>query len=115
MRRSLCAALAVLALIPAAAGAQTIAITGGRVFPVSGAPIENATVLMRDGKIVAVGADVAIPEGAQRIDAAGRWVTPGIFNPSTLLGLVGVSGIDDTRLIAERVHDPDCISASCLL
>ena len=41
--------------------AQTIAITGGKVYPVSGPPIENGTVLIRDGKIVAVGANVAVP------------------------------------------------------
>ena len=69
------------------AGAQTIAITGGRVFPVSGPVIENGTVLIRDGKIVQVGATVAIPAGAQRIDATGKWVTPGLIDAQTQLGL----------------------------
>ena len=46
-------------------GAQTIAITGGKVYPVSGPPIENGTVLIRDGKIVAVGKNIAIPADAQ--------------------------------------------------
>ena len=51
-------AAAVLALTVSWAGAsraQTVAITGGKVYPVSGRPIENGTVLIRDGKIVAVG------------------------------------------------------------
>jgi imidazolonepropionase-like amidohydrolase len=69
------------------AGAQTIAITGGRVFPVSGPPIDNGTVLIRDGKIVSVGANVAIPAGATRIDATGKWVTPGLVDAQTQLGL----------------------------
>ncbi len=78
------------------AGAQTVAITGGKVFPVSGAPSPNGTVLIKDGKIVAVGAaaDVKVPSEAQRIDATGKWVTPGLFNAGTQLGLfeIGFSG-----------------------
>ena len=46
---------------PRAARAQTIAITGGKVYPVSGPPIEGGTVLMRDGKIVAVGSASRFP------------------------------------------------------
>jgi imidazolonepropionase-like amidohydrolase len=115
MRRTLaaCVALAIATLATATgAAAQTIAITGGRVFPVSGAPIENGTVLMRDGKIVAVGADVPIPAGAERIDATGRWVTPGIFNPSTLLGLVEVGAVAETRQATSRNTDQDRIHAA---
>ena len=82
--------------------AQTIAITGGRVFPVSGAPIDNGTVLIRDGSIVAVGASVAIPADARRIDATGKWVTPGLVNASTQLGLVEVGAIADTRDVNAR-------------
>lgn len=70
-----------------AGNAQTIAITGGTVYPVSGPKIENGTVLMRDGKIVAVGASVSVPDDAQRIDARGKWVTPGFINSATTLGL----------------------------
>jgi imidazolonepropionase-like amidohydrolase len=66
--------------------AQSIAITGGKVYPVSGPPIENGTVLMRDGKIVAVGKDIAIPSDAQKVDATGKWVTPGFVNAYTNLG-----------------------------
>jgi imidazolonepropionase-like amidohydrolase len=74
--------------------AQTIAITGGKVYPVSGPPIEGGTVLIRNGKIVAVGKDVAIPSDAEKIDATGKWVTPGLVNAYTNLGFgdVGFSG-----------------------
>src|SRR6266550_2511786 len=58
-----------LASLPLAA--QTIAITGGKVYPVSGPPIEGGTVIISNGKITAVGASVAIPASAQRIDATG--------------------------------------------
>lgn len=72
--------------------AQTIAITGGRVFPVSGPVIENGTVIIRDGKIVEVGAGVAVPAGARRVDATGKWVTPGLVDAETQLGLFDVAG-----------------------
>ena len=86
------AALVFCNIALASAGAQMIAITGGRVFPVSGPPIDNGTVLIRDGKIVEVGAAVAIPAGTQRIDAGGKWVTPGLVNADTQLGLFDVAG-----------------------
>jgi imidazolonepropionase-like amidohydrolase len=82
------AALACLtALASTQVDAQTIAITGGTVYPVSGPKIENGTVLIRDGRIVAVGANVAVPADAERVDARGKWVTPGFINSATTLGL----------------------------
>src|SRR5678816_2265802 len=76
--------------------AQSIAITGGRVFPVSGPAIDNGTVLIRDGKIVAVGTNVSVPADARRIDASGKWVTPGIFNAATVLGITEVNAVQGT-------------------
>lgn len=113
MRRLLgVAGLAAVALAAPRATAQTIAITGGRVFPVSGPPIDNATVLMRDGKIVAVGANVNVPADAERVDATGKWVTPGIFNPSTLLGLVEVGAVGETRQAGARNTEQDRVHAA---
>ena len=106
-RLALAAAAAMLA---APASAQTIAITGGRVHPVSSAPIENGTVLIRDGRIVAVGADVAIPADAQRVDATGKVVTPGLINSSTQLGLVEIAQEPSTRDV--RAAGGDGIAAA---
>jgi len=97
-----CAAIVITATT---AAAQTIAITGARVYPVSSAPIENGTVLVRDGKIVAVGSNVTIPSGAQRIDAAGKWVTPGLINSATQLGLVEIGAVQETRDATARGRD----------
>ena len=82
--------------------AQTIAITGGTVYPVSGPKIENGTVILRDGKIVQVGAGLAAPAGAQVIDARGKWVTPGLIHGGTTLGLVEVGSVGDTRETSQR-------------
>jgi imidazolonepropionase-like amidohydrolase len=87
------------------ANAQTIAITGGKVYPVSGAPIENGTVLIRDGKIVAVGSNISVPGDAQRIDATGKWVTPGLINSATEIGLVEIGAVRESRDDAARGKD----------
>ena len=103
---AVCATL--LAAIPA--HGQTVAITGGTVYPISGPAIRNGTVVMRDGKIIAVGADVAVPSGAQRIDATGKIVTPGFIDASTTLGLVEIGGEPSTR--DANAKGTDAIAAS---
>lgn len=100
--RSALGAIAALSVAASVGSAQTIAITNAKVYPVSSAPIQNGTVLLRDGKIVAVGANVTIPANAQRIDASGKWVTPGLINAGTQLGLVEVGQVADTRNATAR-------------
>ncbi|KAA5805493.1 amidohydrolase family protein [Alkalicaulis satelles] len=79
-------------LSAATALAQTIAVTNGRVITNAEAGvIESGTVLIRDGRIAEVGANVRIPSGARVIDAEGGWITPGLFHPQTELGLVEVA------------------------
>ena len=98
MPRPLSASLLALSLAVAAPGtAQTVAITGGTVYPVSGPPIERGTVLVRDGKIAAVGASVTVPADAQRIDATGKIVTPGLVNAATSLGITEIGAVPATR------------------
>jgi imidazolonepropionase-like amidohydrolase len=95
IRVILSAVALVLAAAPAAA--QTIAIVGGTVHPVSGPPIQNGTVIITNGRITAVGAGIAVPAGALRIDATGKWVTPGLIESNTQLGLREISGIAETN------------------
>ena len=83
-------------------GAQTIAITNGTVALGDGSePIRGATVVFRNGRIVAAGPGVPVPAGAQVIDANGKWVTPGIVAGFSRLGLaevdLGADGSDDTE------------------
>jgi imidazolonepropionase-like amidohydrolase len=96
-------AVAIAAAIPV--GAQTIAITGGKVYPVSGPPIEGGTVVIVNGKISAVGSGIPIPEGAQRIDATGKIVTPGFVNAATQLGVQEVAAVSNTRDASARGKD----------
>lgn len=88
-----------LVLMVAPVQAQVVAITGGTIYPVSGPKVENGTLLLRDGKIAAVGANIPIPEGATRIEAAGRWITPGFIHGRTTLGLklFEIGGQPDTE------------------
>ncbi|MDH4107530.1 MAG: amidohydrolase family protein [Gammaproteobacteria bacterium] len=83
--------LLLVAFASTGAVAQTTAIVGGRVHTMGPAgTLENATVLIENGVIVAVGAAVAAPPGATVINAAGKVVTPGLFSPLGNLGLVEV-------------------------
>lgn len=69
------------AAFSATARAETIAIRGGTIITVGPqGTIANGTVLVRDGRIAAVGQDVAVPAGARVIDATGRYVIPGIID-----------------------------------
>lgn len=67
---------------------ENLAIVGGTVFTATGQRIENGVVVMIDGRIAAVGGpDTPIPAGVRRIDAAGRFVTPGVIDAHSHLGV----------------------------
>ncbi|PZG10966.1 amidohydrolase [Nonomuraea aridisoli] len=66
---------------------MNLAITSGYVVPVDGDPIDGGTVLIQDGKITAVGRDVAVPDGTPVVDAAGGWVLPGFVEAHGHLGV----------------------------
>jgi imidazolonepropionase-like amidohydrolase len=68
----------------------TFAIRNARIITVSGPDIENGTVVIRDGKIEAVGTNVSVPAGAQSIDGRGLSVYPGMIDAGTNMGLVEV-------------------------
>lgn len=100
-RRAILIAILGLPLSPAIA--DTIAITGARVHTMAAAgTLENATVVMQDGRIVAVGKDVAIPAAATRIDGSGKILTPGILSPFGQIGLVEVNGVAGTVDAVQR-------------
>jgi imidazolonepropionase-like amidohydrolase len=95
MKTALLSAVAVAALtfaVPALA--ETVAITHARILTSGPAgEITQGTIVLRDGKIAAVGAAVATPAGARVIDAAGGVVTPGLFATGSMLGAVEVHAL----------------------
>ena len=75
--------------------AQTVAIQGGTVIPIVGPPIQGGTVLIREGRIAEVGANVSVPTGAQIIDATDRFVLPGLVDAMSYYGISG-SDLNET-------------------
>lgn len=111
----LCAGLISSAAWSQAAKPSAYAIKGGKVFTLAGAPIEHGTVVIRDGKIVAVGADVAIPADAQVIDATGLEVYPGMFDAATQIGLAEISQVSATLDVTELGdYNPELIAATAV-
>ncbi len=98
MKRLLPLLATAAAFAAAPATAQSVAIVNAKLVIGDGsAPIDGGTVLIRDGRVVAAGAHVALPQGMQTIDAGGHFVTPGIVAGFTRLGIVEVDGVDATN------------------
>ena len=86
--------------IPGAPQSAPVAIVGATVHPIDGAPIDGATIVFNEGIIVAIGRGVAVPSGAEMIDATGKHVYPGLIASATSLGLVEIGAVgvtDDQR------------------
>ena len=66
---------------------RTTAIVGATILDGAGNQIERGTVVMVDGRVSAIGANLAPPAGAVIVDGAGRWVTPGIIDAHSHLGV----------------------------
>ena len=92
-----------VAQAPAKAGG-VIAITGGKLLTVSHGVIENGVLLIKDGKISAVGENgkVDVPKDATIVDAHGMTVYPGLIEPDTTLGLTEVGSDENSNDLAER-------------
>lgn len=83
----------------------TFVIRNARIITVSGADIENGSLVIREGKIAAVGTTVDVPANAQTIDARGLSIYPGMIDAGTSMGLVevgqGASGTVDTSEVGD--------------
>src|SRR6478736_7240366 len=93
--------------LPLSAQSTTIAFKGARIIPVVGAEIPSGTVLVQDGKIIAVGANVSIPANAQVVDATGKVIMPGIVDTHSHIG--GGAGGDRSDPIQGDVRIIDAI------
>jgi imidazolonepropionase-like amidohydrolase len=83
----------------------TYVIRNAHIVTVSGADIENGTIVIRDGKIAALGASVSVPAGAQIVEGRGLFVYPGMIDAGTSLGLTevgqGAAGTVDTTEVGD--------------
>src|SRR5271168_4519112 len=113
MRRAiLLSALLMVAFVPSAAFAQasnTILIQNATILTITHGNIEHGSILIRDGKIAAVGADVKAPEGATVIDASGQFVMPGIVDCHSHIAIDG--GVNEgAPAVSSMARIPDVLN-----
>ncbi|HJX95798.1 MAG TPA: hypothetical protein VJ324_09290, partial [Candidatus Acidoferrum sp.] len=114
------AAVAAVCLVSQGASAQSqppsvVAFTHAKIFTLAGTPIEDGTLVIRDGKIAAVGANVEVPAGAQVIDAKGLQIYPGLFDPITQMGMSEISAVNATVDTTETgAYNPDVVAATAV-
>ncbi|HEV7237599.1 MAG TPA: amidohydrolase family protein [Thermoanaerobaculia bacterium] len=106
LRRLVAFSVLLVPLLSRADAPGVYAITGGTVHTVSGTPIANGTVIVRDGLIEAVGANVAVPADATIIDVAGSHVYPGLIDAQTSLGFAAASSGRGSARPGERTERP---------
>ena len=95
--------------------ASVYAITHAKIITLVGLPIEDGTLVIKDGKIAAVGAAVEVPAGAQVIDAKGLQVYPGLFDPVTQMGLSEIGAVSSTVDTTETgTYNPDVVAATAV-
>jgi imidazolonepropionase-like amidohydrolase len=92
------------------------AITHAKIFTLAGPPIEDGTLVIRDGKIVAMGEGIAVPGDAKVIDAKGLQVYPGLFDSITQMGLSEIGAVRATVDTTETgTFNPDVVAATAVL
>lgn len=84
------------AQVPAPPQSQPIALTGGTIHTITNGVIQNGTIVFDNGVITAVGADVAVPAGARRVDVSGRHIYPGLIDAYSAMGLQEIGAVDVT-------------------
>jgi imidazolonepropionase-like amidohydrolase len=103
-------------IAPAQTPSTNYAITHAKLFTLTGPPIDDGILVIRDGKIAAVGTNVDIPSGAQVIDGKGLQVYPGLFDPVTQMGLSEISAVSATVDTSETgAFNPDAVAADAIL
>ena len=114
---SLCSSILCFSAIAGAQQAPVVyAITHTKIFTLAGAPIDDGILVIRDGKIAAVGTNVEVPAGAQVIDGNGLQVYPGFFDPVTQIGLSEIAAVSATVDTTETgAFNPDVVAAEAVL
>jgi hypothetical protein len=91
----------ILATLPLIAADDSFMIRGATVHPVSSPEIQNGSILVRDGKIVGVGRNLAIPKGVKVIEGKGMHVYPGMIDSGTEIGLSEISAVRESVDVGE--------------
>ena len=104
---SLCLALLPLSVL----GAEIVVVRGGRIHPAAGKPMDEAMILVKDGKIISVGPNLRIPAGAKVLDARGRTILPGFLAVASAGDRTGIrdslSLTPDASVLDTRDERPD--------
>ena len=79
-RRARASVAALALLLPGALAAQDVAIRNATILTITNGDIQNGTIVVRNGKITAVGANVTVPAGVRVIDGTGKYVMPGLID-----------------------------------
>jgi imidazolonepropionase-like amidohydrolase len=90
-----------LTLIASAATAEVTAFVGATVHPVTAPPIEDAVLLVENGRIAALGRGLALPAGAEVVELTGKHIYPGFVHPASTLGLQEISSVRGTMDVSE--------------
>ena len=112
--------LATALVLPALARAQqttpkAYALVHAKIFTLAGAPVENGTLIIRDGKIAAVGGQVEVPQDAQVINGEGLQIYPGMFDPITQMGLREIGAVGSTVDTTESGnYNPDVVALTAI-
>ncbi len=92
----------------ATAQERTHAFTGAMIYPIEGGPIQNGTLLIRNGKIEAVGTEISVPSDAVVVDLKGKVIMPGMVDTHSHIG--GGSGGDQSSALNPDVRILDAIN-----
>ena len=105
--------------MPRPTPSSSFAVVGARVVPIDGDPVDDGVVLVREGRIAAVGvrAEVEVPDDVEVVDGAGRWVLPGLVDAHVHLGVweegegwAGLDGNETTDPVMAAARTVDAIN-----
>ncbi len=96
-------------------GGEVVAVVGATLHPVSAAPIEDGTIIIQDGRILALGSELAVPAGARVIMEEGLEVWPGLIAINTAIGLREIAAVRSSMDTDEIGEDhPDLVTSTSL-
>ena len=105
---------ALIIFVGAASASEVILIKNATVVPVTGPAIPGGSLLIKDGKIVGIGQTISAPDQARIIDAAGKFVYPGLVAVMTSVGVTGYPGagndIDEVGVSTPHMDPYDAIN-----